>query len=321
MRIVVVGTIVVDTIEVPDGSVEESLGGIAHTVSTLAATAAGAHTIIPLCRIGEDCRGRIQDWAARLPGVSLEAVLPINQLNARVQLSYAEGGREGERVERLTHPPLPLTEKDVEAAAGADAVIVNCITGRDCTMGAMRTLRASCDRIYLDVHSLSLGTAADGSRHYRRRDDWWSWLECADVVQCNLPEAATICSLDPTSTGAVHATAAVEKMLQRASSGDGSFSGQSGLEVWLLTLGDEGAVVFDRRGAKVAVTHVPAPSIDVVDPTGAGDAFGAGYACAWLNGDNPVDATRVAVCSGSVACASIGVPPVVDFQKGLSVLI
>ena len=321
MRIVVVGTIVADTIEAPDGSVTESLGGIAHTVSALAATADGAHTIVPLCRVGEDCRERIESWAGALPGVSLEAVLPMSQANPRVQLSYAAAGRGGERTERLSHAPPPLADSDVEVAAGADVVVVNCITGNDCTESAMGSLRASCDRVYLDVHALALGTAADGSRHYRCRHDWWSWLRCADVVQCNLPEAATICGLDPASVEGLEATAAIEQMLQRSPPGDGPPGGRSGPGVWLLTLAGEGATVFDRRSGEVASTHVPAPLIDAVDPTGAGDAFGAGYVCAWLNGAEPDDATRSAVRSGSVACASAGVPSLAAFQKGLLSLI
>ncbi len=321
MRIVVVGTIVADTIEAADGSSAESLGGIAHTVSALAAMADGAHTIVPLCRIGEDCRERIESWAALLPGVSLEAVLRTSRANPRVQLSYAATGRAGDRVEHLSHAPPPLTDSDVEAAAGADVVVVNFITGNDCTEAAMRSLRASCDRVYLDVHSLALGTDADGSRHYRCRDDWWSWLGCADVVQCNLAEAATICGLDPASVEGVEATAAVEKMLQRSPPRGGPPGGRSGPGVWLLTLAADGATVFDRRSGAVVSTHVPAPLVDAVDPTGAGDAFGAGYVCTWLNGAEPYEATRGGVRSGSVACASIGVPSLAAFQKGLLSLI
>ncbi len=321
MRIVVVGTIVADTIEAPDGSVAESLGGIAHTVSALAATADGVHTIVPVCWVGDDCRGRIEAWAAALPGVSLEAVVPMSQANPRVQLSYAGAGRAGERVERLSHAPPPLADSDVEAAAGADVVVVNFITGNDCTEPAMRLLRASSDRVYLDVHSLALATAADGSRHYRCRDDWWSWLGCADIVQCNLSEAATICGLDPASVREVEATAAVEKMLQGSPPGEGAPGGRSGPGVWLLTLAAEGATIFDRRSGEVESTHLAAPLIDVVDPTGAGDAFGAGYVCAWLNGAEPDDATRAGVRSGSVACASAGVPSLAAFQKGLLSLI
>ena len=91
--------------------------------------------------------------------------------------------------------------------------------------------------------------------------------------------------------------------------------------VWLLTLAAEGATIFDRRSGDVESTHLAAPLIDVVDPTGAGDAFGAGYVCAWLNGAEPDDATRAGVRSGSVACASAGVPSLAAFQKGLLSLI
>ena len=319
MRIVVVGTIVADTIEAPDGSIAESLGGIAHTVSALSAIAAGGHTIVPLCRVGADCRRRIEDWAAKLPGVSLEALLHMAEPNPCVELSYVAAQRSGERIERLSHAAPPLADTDIEAASGADLVIVNCISGNDCTAAAMSSLGAASRRLYLDVHSLALATAPDGTRSYRRRDDWWSWLACADVVQCNLVEAATICGLDPVGAVGAEAAAALECLL-RESPSNVLADGAQRPGVWLLTLGADGAMAFDRSAPDPGWTPVPAPAIVAVDPTGAGDAFGAGYVCAWLAGQAPVDASAAAVRSGSAACTSAGVPSTDIFRAALAAI-
>jgi len=57
----------------------------------------------------------------------------------------------------------------------------------------------------------------------------------------------------------------------------------------VVTLGSQGALVLDRRGLE----HVPARPVDAdVDPTGAGDAFGAAYLVARAEGSGPVGAAR-----------------------------
>ena len=49
----------------------------------------------------------------------------------------------------------------------------------------------------------------------------------------------------------------------------------------VVKLGADGALAV--RGGET--TRVPAPRIDVVDSTGAGDSFDAGFLAAWLGGE------------------------------------
>lgn len=65
-----------------------------------------------------------------------------------------------------------------------------------------------------------------------------------------------------------------------------------------LTLGADGAIVGARTGETVAQ---PASAVQVVDSTGAGDAFCAAFLSAWLNGCGPGEAARQGVtCAGAV---------------------
>jgi sugar/nucleoside kinase (ribokinase family) len=67
-----------------------------------------------------------------------------------------------------------------------------------------------------------------------------------------------------------------------------------------LTLGGDGVLVAERGHELVAV---PAQSCTVVDPTGAGDAFAAGFLASWvLHGD----ATRAASAGVEVAARAVG---------------
>ena len=68
----------------------------------------------------------------------------------------------------------------------------------------------------------------------------------------------------------------------------------------VLTLGAQGAWYVDRDGRTV---HVPAFRVDMVDSTGAGDAFTGALAVAWGEGRDLVDAVRWASAAGA-ACAS-----------------
>lgn len=68
----------------------------------------------------------------------------------------------------------------------------------------------------------------------------------------------------------------------------------------VVTLDGDGCVVADRGRAAVAV---PAERLVPVDPTGAGDAFCAGFLDAWCRGADPVDA---AAAGARVAARAVG---------------
>lgn len=73
-----------------------------------------------------------------------------------------------------------------------------------------------------------------------------------------------------------------------------------------LKLGADGAIVAERGGG---TTRVAAPEVDVVDPTGAGDAFAAGFLAAWLGTGDAVLAAHAGVALGARACRAIGARP------------
>lgn len=73
----------------------------------------------------------------------------------------------------------------------------------------------------------------------------------------------------------------------------------------VLTLGSEGVVV--AHGGEVTV--VKAVSVDVVDPTGAGDAFCAGFLDEWVRTGNPVGAARSGTLVAALAVNVMGARP------------
>jgi len=73
----------------------------------------------------------------------------------------------------------------------------------------------------------------------------------------------------------------------------------------VVTLGRTGALILTDE----LDVMVPAVPVNVVDTTGAGDAFNSGFAVALAEGRSIVDAVRFGVVCGGIACTKLGVVP------------
>ncbi|SEQ26999.1 Sugar or nucleoside kinase, ribokinase family [Devosia sp. YR412] len=96
-----------------------------------------------------------------------------------------------------------------------------------------------------------------------------------------------------------------------------ALTGAIGYEAQLRALGDYYDTVLIKRGASGAAiggrdgvrVELPAPSVSVVDTTGAGDAFAAGFIAAHLSGADEAGALARGIAAGSKAVQSIGGQP------------
>ena len=75
-----------------------------------------------------------------------------------------------------------------------------------------------------------------------------------------------------------------------------------GPEVVAITLGDKGCIVFDEKN----FFSVPAFNINVVDTTGAGDAFHGGFIYSILKGFSLEESGRFANACGALCCIKVG---------------
>lgn len=78
-----------------------------------------------------------------------------------------------------------------------------------------------------------------------------------------------------------------------------------GVKTIVVTMGGDGALVLEGGNSR----HVHGVSVDVVDTTGAGDAFNSGLAVALAEGRDLIDAVKFATCCGALACTRLGVIP------------
>jgi ribokinase len=115
-------------------------------------------------------------------------------------------------------------------------------------------------------------------------------LDRVDILICNEIEAGQLVGSDVTPERAVQAAGELVGRGSRAA---------------VVTLGRHGAVAADRDGS----FRVEAPTVSVVDTTGAGDAF-CGALMAWLaRGSTLHEAVQAGVCAGSLAVTRAGAQP------------
>lgn len=114
-----------------------------------------------------------------------------------------------------------------------------------------------------------------------------SWVSGVDLLLANLDEARALLGVDD----AAHALAtALARHVRRA----------------VVKCGPAGAVWAEPDRDPVAV---PGREVDLVDATGAGDAFAAGLLTAWLGGAGPRDALLAGTRLGALAVSAAGARP------------
>jgi len=109
-------------------------------------------------------------------------------------------------------------------------------------------------------------------------------LALTDVLVVNEGEGQALSGHD-------HATAIGEALLQRVA------------RAVVVTLGARGAMLFEHRRPPQAA---PSPPVEVVDTTGAGDAFTGAFAARWSATGDAEDALAWGIAAGALACTVKG---------------
>lgn len=117
------------------------------------------------------------------------------------------------------------------------------------------------------------------------------WFDEVDVLNVNETEAELLSGLQVVD---VESARAAGEALRDAGAG-----------VVILTLGPDGALLIEGEHEE----HVAAIEVEVVDTTGAGDAFVGVYASRRAAGEAHLTAVRYGVCAGALAVGVLGAQP------------
>jgi len=80
----------------------------------------------------------------------------------------------------------------------------------------------------------------------------------------------------------------------------------------IITLGEEGAMYFDKQ-----IIKIPAMNIDVLDTTGAGDAFIAGFTSGIANQKSLKEAVEKGIKTAAITCIYLGAQSAYDNIKNI----
>jgi sugar/nucleoside kinase (ribokinase family) len=300
-RIVVVGDIVTDVVARHSGplhvgsdstAIVASYGGgsAANVAAWLAADSAAPVSYVG--RIGDDAAGRAQVAELQRAGVDVRVGIDTEHCTGCVVVLVDSSGQRTMLPDRGANSFLSPADLPHELfAAGCHMHLSGYPllheSSRAAALTALDLARGADMTVSIDPASAA-PLAALGAQRFRR------WTAGARLCIANLDEAAVLAGTD------------------RAAAGDGvaialELASAAYREV-VVKLGADGAIWSD--GSSVAA--VPSVPARVVDTTGAGDAFAAGFLAAWTAGATPHDALSAGVTLAAVAVATPGARPLLQ---------
>ncbi len=286
-KVAVVGSVVLDEIH-RGGRTFSSFGGITYSVLTLAALLPDRE-IVPITYIGSDDLSRFRELVEIFPNINLEAVKVYARGTNRNRLIYGDGEEREEFFELVTPP---LTFRDLMPYLESEAFLVNYIKNDDLSFQDLKTLSYAFKGVlYMDIHSLLREKDADGGFRLRRLRDWQSWARMADILQMNRLEIQHFTGFK------TETEEEMEKLALLVIS--------QGPKALNLTMGSRGSILAYRKENSAVVKKFRVPAIEVVDPTGCGDIFGASFLADYLNHG---DFEKAASFANEMASRSVSYP-------------
>ena len=277
--IVSVGDLVLDVSIVTDRPLQPdddtpatiTIGGGGQAANFCAWTAALGEPVRLVTRVGDDASGRrlVADLESR--GVDVRAVWASDPTGT-IAVMIAPDGRRTMATQRGAS--VGLSPDDLDESWFRDTRL-----------------------LHVPAYSLFVEPLASATRAAIR-----TVREAKGMLAVDLSSAAGLQAFGPARMAYVLARMAPEVLFATEREADTlAVPLESLAQVPVLKRGAFGCRVFGR--------DVPAPAVHAIDPTGAGDAFAAGFCVSWLRGAAPVEAAEQAVAAASHSVALVGARP------------
>jgi sugar/nucleoside kinase (ribokinase family) len=296
MKIAILGTVVYDDIITHLGEQKESFGGITYNIAALASLVDEDTELVPIAHIGADRYDDVVELFQSYGRVSLDGLTRMDDVNnPTVQLRFTSITA---RTENLLHVPPPLDQRQLNLAAECDAVVANFITGKEMDANDLyslgRSVKKNGGHLHVDVHNAISEWDENGVREFVGLTDWRKWVAQADTIQMNEFEVEQVLHR-PIRGSEEYLAAAVE-------------IASAGPRAVMITLGPQGSVLVHRRDDGMYGLVWPAADLGtVIDTTGCGDSFGAGFVWFYMNSKDIVYANAAGNVVGDVNCITPGI--------------
>jgi sugar/nucleoside kinase (ribokinase family) len=260
------------------------LTGGGSAANTAAWLAASGHRVRFVGRVGDDLAGDAAVSLLRAGGVDVHvSVDPVRPTGTCVVLV----GPDGERTMVpdtgangvWTSADLPTSWEPAGHLHISGYALVNA--------GARATALEAVRRARLAGATVSVDTASTGPLSEVGPREFLSWVRGVDVALANAPEASLL-------SGA-------------ADPADAALALRAWFSTVVVKLGASGSLL--ARSGSLVTAHAPAVQAEVVDSTGAGDAFAAGFLPAWCRGAPDAEALRAGNALGARAVSQPGARP------------
>lgn len=298
MKVAIVGSINYDIIITHQGEKKKSLGGVLYNAMVLSSLLNENSMIYLITGIGRKHYQQISELFSSYKIVDLGGVKINPKGTNENYLMYIS---EQERMEKLVARTDPFHYTDICNYLDADLILFNFVTGSEIPLSLLEKTRSDSDSIiYVDIHSKVLGIGEDGTRYPLGWPGWEGWLKHTDIVQMNLDECRLLLGEGLEST---HTLLPAAKRVAEA-----------GPTQVIITLGKDGAFIYYRNGEE-RCELIPASTYTVLDTTGCGDCFTAGYIWGLFKYGDPIKAGCVANVVAGENCHTIGLIGKLDSRR------
>lgn len=284
MKLLVLGHLSVDVFHAPDGSEQETAGGLFRALQALSDASGKADRIIPVAGVNRKDGPAIRERLAAMPGVETDGLFAQDTPLHRVHYYFRSEEEYVECTKDLA-PPIPFHK--IKPHLDVNGILINMTSGVDLTLNTLDEIRMSVRGedipIHLDIHNLTLGVNERNERFRRPIAEWRRWAFMIGTVQMNQEEVAGL---------------TLEALTEEQTVGHLLTLGVKGV---VVTRGAHGVSIFENEHKKVSRTDLPGPETPAQGPpVGHGDVFGATFFLHYLkNRDLLAAATKAQAAAGA----------------------